>query len=129
MIRFGKNQQLTIFFILSNTRGRVSCCSTCMSVFGFFMVVTCFICIGALLYMHLQLKENVEKIREEVNKGDLFVVTWIVLCFVSTGRFSFIEFWWMCLCFILLPFLFITIYDKLIESTFTSCCKQNHHQL
>lgn len=49
-------------------QGRVSCCSTCMSVFGFFMVVTCFICIGALLYMHLQLKENVEKIREEVNK-------------------------------------------------------------
>lgn len=49
-------------------QGRVSCCSTCMSVFGFFMVVACFICIGALLYMHLQLKENVEKIREEVNK-------------------------------------------------------------
>lgn len=43
------------------------------------MVVTCFICIGALLYMHLQLKENVEKIREEVNKGDLFVVSLIVL--------------------------------------------------
>lgn len=39
------------------------------------MVVTCFICVGALLYMHLQLKENVEKIREEVNKGDLFVVS------------------------------------------------------
>jgi hypothetical protein len=54
----------------AKTRGRVSCCSTCMSVFGCFMVVTCFILTGALLYMHFQLKENVEKIRAEINAGE-----------------------------------------------------------
>ena len=76
-----------MYFILFKTRGRVSCCSMCMSVFGFFLVVTCFICTTALIYMHLQLKENVEKIREEVNKGDFLVVsTRLSICTIVLTR-------------------------------------------
>ena len=44
-------------------------CSTCLSIWWVFLLVTCMVAIGSLFYLHFKLKNEAYQLQQTLNKG------------------------------------------------------------